>query len=47
MGIRTEDVLRVIVGLLGFGAEQVEGQQAGEQAEQLHGGGTIRNLPVA
>jgi len=43
LGVRTEDVLGVVIGLLGVGAEQAEGKQAREQAEELHRGDSIRN----
>ena len=38
-----EDVLGVVVGLLGFGCQQADGKQAGEEAEELHGGVPIRS----
>ena len=41
LGVRAKDVLGVVVGLLGFSSEKAEGQQAGQDAEQLHRGAPI------
>jgi hypothetical protein len=43
--VRAEDILGVVVDLLGFGGQQAEGQQAREDTEELHGGVRYETRP--